>query len=400
MAVMRVKVILRQLVAGVVLTAILTGMAYAEPFLPERDDRVLERLPTSTSPLARDLRARREQLAREPDNLKLAVELAQRYIEHGRAEADPRYFGYAEAVLKRWSDMVDPPLVVRLLRATLRQNRHDFDGALGDLLQVLAENPRNAQAWLTRAVIQQVRGEVAEAQRSCLALLRLADGLVANTCIANVGSLSGKATESHALLRRALEQSPSANTRMRAWALTALGEIAQRMGDNPAAERAFRQALALTPRDAYLLAAYADLLLDQHRPQDVKALIEEPAARIDGLLLRLALAEQQLQSAMIDTHVNSLRARFDAGRQRGDQLHQGEEARFALHLLKDTSEGLRLSQANFTVQREPRDARVLLEAALVAKNRDAAQPALDLITRTGLEDVRLKALVSQLDEIP
>ena len=98
----------------------------------------------------------------EPENIDLAVHLARLYIELGRAEADPRYYGYAQAALLPWWDRPAPPPDILLLRATLRQSQHDFPGALADLSQVLDQDPRNAQAWLTRAVILRVTGDFAE----------------------------------------------------------------------------------------------------------------------------------------------------------------------------------------------------------------------------------------------
>ena len=159
---------------------------------------------------------------------------------------------------------------------------------------------------------------------------------------------------------------------------TALAEIAARMGRMAEAERHFQEALALGQRDVYLLAAYADWLLDQDRPGEVVALLKDQIPA-DGLLLRLALAEQRLGSEAFPGHLASLRARFAAARMRGDTLHQGEEARFTLHLLNDAREALRLAQANWSVQREPRDGRVLLEAAIAAKRsrrRAARAPVL------------------------
>ena len=39
-----------------------------------------------------------------------------------------------------------------LVRATLRQNRHDFEGALQDLAGAIKLQPHNAQAWLTQVL--------------------------------------------------------------------------------------------------------------------------------------------------------------------------------------------------------------------------------------------------------
>jgi tetratricopeptide (TPR) repeat protein len=375
--------------------AIAGGAAFAEPFVPASDELVLERLPLAATPLARELRALRAEHERAPDDVATATRLARRYIEAGRAESDPRYYGWAEGVLQRWSNDPEPPAPVLLLRATLRQNRHEFTAALADLDALLARDPRNAQAWLTRAVVSQVTGRPAEARRSCLPLLRLADPLAAVTCLGNAESVLGRGAESYELVRRALETNAAAPVAQRVWSTTCLAEIAVRLGRFDDADEAFRAALALDARDAYLLAARADFLLDRDRPAEVVALLAGET-RVDGLLLRLVLAEQRLASDAFAAHRDELRARFAASRQRGDALHLGEEARFALQVLGDPAEALRLAQANWALQREPRDARVLLEAALAARDRDAAAPVLQWLGETALEDARLAALAARL----
>lgn len=372
----------------------------ATPFIPGDDTQVLERLPVRASdPVARELRGLREKLTQSPSNLGLALQVARRYIKIGRAESDPRYFGYTQAALQPWWDRPEPPAEVLVLRATLRQNRHDFENALQDLTKALAQDPRNAQAWLTRAVILEVQGRYPEALRSCLPLMNLADTLLATACMSSAASLSGHAGKSYELLLRTLESSKTTNLEVRLWALTLLAEIAVRMGNPKAAEHHFKEALSLGSRNAYLLTAYADLLLDQKRFEEVEMLLRDEI-RIDGLLLRLTLSEHELGSAQFPDHLETLKARYAASRQRGDTVHQGEEARFTLHLLNGPKEALRLAQANWAVQREPRDARILLESALAAQDPAAAQPVFEMLKRTALEDVQLKRLAARIEEIP
>ncbi|MCI0353524.1 MAG: tetratricopeptide repeat protein, partial [Acidobacteria bacterium] len=374
------------------------ALVQAAPYIPQDDAQILEQLPRSAGPIARELRGLREEIARQPDNLELAITLARRYIAIGRAESDPRYFGYAQAALQPWWDRPEPPAQVLVLRATLRQNRHDFEAALDDLAKALAQDPRNVQAWLTRAVILEVQGRYPEALRSCLPLMNLADTLLATACLSSAASLSSQAAKSYELLLKTLESSKTPNPEVRLWALTVLAEIAVRMDDPKAAEQHFKEALALGSRDAYALSAYADLLLDQRRFEEVEALLRDET-RIDGLLLRLALSERELGSAQFPEHLETLKARFAASRKRGDTVHQGEEARFTLHLLRKPREALRLAQANWAVQREPRDARILLEAALATQDPAAAQPVLEMLKHTALEDVKLRRLAARIEEI-
>ncbi len=178
--------------------------------------------------------------------------------------------------------------------------------------------------------------------------------------------------------------------------MTVLAEIEGRIGDGIAAERYFRQALSLGLRDGYLLGAYADFLLAAGRPQEVLPLLQNEL-RIDGLL-RFTLAEQMVGAPVASRHISDLEERFSMSRVRGDTSHQREQARFALHLLNRASEALRLAEANWAVQREPWDTRLLLEAALAAGAPTAARPVLDWLTNSKLEDDQIRELASRLAE--
>jgi len=77
-------------------------------------------------------------------------------------------------------------------------------------------------------------------------------------------------------------------------------------------------------------------------------------------------------------------------------VHPGEEARFTLHLLDQAEAALTLAQENWAIEREPIDARLLLEASLAARKVDAATPILNWLEKTRLEDVHLSRLRSRL----
>lgn len=382
-------------ILAVTLTALATVGA-AGPFVPADDAEVLERLPYSPlDPAAQRSRALLAELRQRPGDPALAAELARQYIARGRALSDPRFYGYAQAALAAWWDLPDPPSEIRLLRATILQHDHEFEAALADLETLVARDPANVRAWLTRAVVQQVVGRYDEARESCVALLRLADPLVAATCVASVAGLQGSAARSYDVLRRTLERSPTADAATRVWASTALGELAARRGDAAAAEEHFLAALRLDRNDAYLLAAFADLLLDQRRETDVIALLGE-RRRIDALLLRLVIAEKRTGAAELEADRRNLEERFTAARRRGGAVHGREEARFRLEVLGRAEEGLQLALANWNVQREPLDARLVLEGALAAGRPAAAAPVLEFLRANRLEDARLAALAAQV----
>lgn len=370
---------------------------WAQPYYPTNDDEIVETLPARGESWL-EIRALRKQLAASPQDPEPALKLVKRYIELGRAESDPRYYGYAEAALAPWLTVAQPSAEALTLRATLFQNRHEFSAALDYLQKALAGQPRLTQAWLTRASILEVQGHYAAAMNSCLPLLKLAPPLIGQVCMNSILSLSGQLDAAYRQLEQAVRMAPDSEPQDRQWALTTLAEMAERQGNADAAEQYYQKAFQLQRRNGYLLATYADFLLQQQRYQEVVALLRNET-RADGLLLRLAMAEQSLRSETANEHIDALKARFAASRMRGDTSHQGDEARFLLHVLKQAEPALALAQANWQVQREPRDACILLEAAVAAGDKHGdVQASLAFLARTGLQDVRLQPLIDRLNE--
>ena len=379
--------------AWLLLTLLFAAPALAKPYLPTDDGVVLERLPEKTDPSLRDVKRLRAALDRNPGDLALAARAARRAIEAGRATGDPRFLGQAQAALAPWWKQPDPPPQALLLRATLKQSTHDFMGALTDLDRVLAANPRDGQALLTRATVLTVQGRYAEARADCARIARLTMPLVTIACDAAPASVSGEARSAFRALTDALA-APAADAGLTEWAHTLAGEIAQRRGDAAAAEAHFRAALALDPRDPYLLGAYADFLLDRNRPAEVVPLLKD-YTRNDNLLLRLALAEARLPEmrSSFAAHRTDLEDRFDAARRRADTLHRREEARFALEIAADNARALALARENWKVQRESADLRILLSAAKAAGDAAALREAADWVRAHRLEDAAITTLM-------
>lgn len=384
-----------RLIAAALLCLAAAGAASA-PRLPAEDREVLERLPLRPAdPAAAELRALRAAARAAPADPAAVVPLARRYFALAQAEGDPRYVGYAEAALAPWRGDAAAPAQVLLLRALLRQYRHDFDGALADLALALQRDPQLAEARAWRAALHMVRADYAAAARECAALAAFDDPLQAEGCSAYVEAATGGTRPAYARLGAALERSPRSDPGQRLWVLTRLAEMAARLGDAAAAERHFRAALALGRDDNFLLAAYADFLLERGRPREAVALLQD-WARADTLLLRLALAEKALGTPAAERHAQALGERFAAAAQRGERLHLAEEARYLLELRGDAAAALAAAAENWKSQREPRDALVFLQAARAAGDKAAAAPALDWLARSGFEDERLRRLAAEL----
>ncbi len=386
----------RVLSAFLLAASSLGGAAQAAPFTPSSDQQVLERLPAGAAdPRQRELRELRDRWRAQPADAAAAVSLARRYFEASAAEGDPRYVGYAQAALAPWWDKPEPPAEVRVMRAVLRQFGHEFDAALADLAAAVRHDPGDGEAWAWQVAIRLVQAKYPQAREACEQLAALAEALIGAGCRAQVDSLTGRAATAADGLRAALLSDAAASPEQRLWSLTRLAEIEERRGRFAEAEAAFRAALALGLPDVYLLSAYADFLLDRGRAPEVLALLKDKE-RSDLLLLRLAIAGKVSGAPQAAAWADALGARFDAARLRGDALHQKEEARFALAVLGQPKRALPLASANYALQREPADARVLLEAAIAAREPAAAEPVLRWLDETGAESVVLRQLAAQL----
>ena len=365
------------------LALLIAVSATAAPFVPRDEAQVLERLPSRSTPQYRELKSLRMAAAQAPDDATRAAALATAYIRASRLEGDPRFLGYAQAALAPWwSDPAAPTKVV-VLRATILQSNHQFDAAVADLDRVSQREPRNVQATLTRATVLTVQGKYERARLDCERLFGIAPEIYPTICLAAIDSMTGNAAGAYQSLQHALLTSTRVDTEARVWAETLLGEIAHRRND-PAAEQHFRAALDVGGRDLYLLGAYADWLLDRRRAAEVIEMLQNET-RVDALLLRLALAQRALERPEADASIETLRARFDASHARGDTVHQRENARFELFLGGGAAAALPYAIADWQVQREAADLRILVEAAAAAHASDALATARQWFDASRLE---------------
>lgn len=302
-----------------------------------------------------------------------ALPLARWYIEQAQTRFDPRLWGFAQATLQPWWESTSPPVDLLLLRAIVRQHAHDFVQAETDLDQVLAREPHNAQAHLTRAVVLNIQGKFAQAQRDCYALALRVDALTTASCVAYVTQLTAP-QKALTLLQKGIALNQATTTKNSSeksltWAFTLAGEIASRLSQTALANQYFAKAYALTPDDQYLLAVWADHLLSQKRWQATVDLLSSHAT-VCHLLLRQTLAEKALKNADGELHARQLDAEFEVARQRQENFHWREYARFQLEIKGNPGLAADAAKQNWQTQREAIDL-VLLKNACVA-NADTA----------------------------
>lgn len=363
------------------------GAAAATAYVPRDAATIVAHVP------ARDAReiASRKALAAAPESLALATELARTEIARARELSDPRHLGRAQALLARWWSLPAPPADVLLLRATINQSLHQFAAARTDLDALIAQRPTDVQAHLTRAVVATVTADYRAARESCIALAQHTAPVIAAACTAPLDALGGDIDGAYTRLAATIDARTPAH--LRAWALTTLAELAIQRGDDGLAQQHLRAVLAIDADDAYALAALADILVATD-PAAASALLAG-YEQIDNLIVRRAIAEHHARGPAAGELAAMMRDRIAAAATRGDSIHQREEAMFALAVDGDAPRALRLARANWDVQKELADARLLADAAAAAHDAAAAAPVIEWMRRTGVRDVRLERALAR-----
>jgi predicted Zn-dependent protease len=387
-------------VAALLFSLAAAGAAFAAPRVPASDDEVVEKLPVIAGWLDAQRKLRRE-LAQRPGDEATAIEAATTYLDLARSQGDARYAGQAAAALQAWdaTPIAQTPPAVLVMRATVAQFLHDFDGAESLLKAALARRPADPQGWITLATVLRVRGRYDESDAACRALGRVGPALYGVACLAENAGLRGNHAAARDALRGlladpALAGAPQAGTRQ--WLWTSIAEIEELAGRPAEADAAYRKALS-AERSGYLLLAYSDFLQHAGRAGEIPSLLAKEA-RSDAVLLRLAIARTQAgkppASRAAVPEAEELRERFEAAALRPGTTaqHAREEAMFALDVQGDAKRAVELARLNLRLQREPVDLLVFARAASAAGDAAAREEARALMREIGLKDARVDAI--------
>ena len=382
-------------VAGVALALLcqFTTQASCAPITPTHDDEVIEVLPAMTGGRAEERRLRK-QLALQPRDPALAVGIAKRYLAQAHERGDPRFAGMAMAAIEGWTNEATMPDDVLMMRATLQQYLHAFDGSAHSLQVLLARpgaQPR-AQAWLTLATVGRVQGRYADSDLACQQVATNGAALHAQACLAENAALRGDVDPARVVLTRLLA-APDIPVSTRAWLTTSRAELEQRAGHAAAAEASYRAAVRLEA-DAYATLSFADFLIEQKRPAEALVLLKGQA-RSDAVLLRLSIAGVQARASSAVADAAEMRERIALANERPDAkvFHGREQAMFALWVERRPERALALAHGNVRQQREPQDLLVLAQAARATGRTEAMQEVRNLLTQMGLRDQRAESVL-------
>lgn len=314
-----------------------------------------------------------------PADLAAATRTARLMIDEGRAGGDSRLVGAAVTVLQPFLAGDAPEALY--LAATARQYQHDFPGALALLDRALTTDPGNVNALLSRATIRTVQGDYSPALQDCsrVAALRADVGFL---CQATALVLTPDAPAIATRLSAILAKPGALDPALVLWATSLLGEIALMQGDTALAEVHLASVLAADPGAQREQLILADILLAQNRADEAELLLQT-APDTDGVLIRRVLAARARGGDAGDL-VQILATRAQRSLDLGFVAHAREEAMFYLLIADDPAQALERAIANWQLQHEYDDARLLIRAADATDQPDAALPVLSWMQQAGV----------------
>jgi len=346
---------------------VLTAVVSAAPYTPKNDDKVVLQL-QPLSDIDQQFQQLRVEWKKNPFETDVAAKLARLYLDRSQDRAGERYLGYAQAVLAPWENSPTAPLKIRYLSARLLQAQHQFSAAIEVLNSILKINPRHISARFSLAGVHEARGEYQQGQQVCKKLGAGGEAVLAALCLANFWTLSNKLERGLHLLKSLIYQVET--PALKSWLLGVMAQASFVAGQFEQADQYYQQALALKPKQAYLLTTYADFLLAQNRADAVLKLLSDNV-RDARLLLRLALAHRALgESRAVESVLSRLRLGFAEAKWRGDKNGMLVEARYLLEFESEFSRALQLAHEHWLVEKSPYVAGLILTLSTkVGKNK-------------------------------
>lgn len=264
------------------------------------------------------------------------------------------------------------------------QSRHDFAAASAELDRLLAADPRDLEARLMRANLRLLAGEFAESRRDCRAALETGQFYAGTICAAAAQTGPDSVARSRNLLA-ALGADDAASIELRRWRLLTEADLASRADDARSALGLLERAHALDTAHEEARTQLAELVLEQGDPARSLRLALAPKPSPARLVIRLRAALALDDSRAVQWR-HDLGDKLDLDRRHGIPPHLREESQVALYVDRDASTALALAQENFVTQKDTRDLRMLVSAALAAGDPSALDAIRSWLSTTGFED--------------
>ena len=290
-------------------------------------------------------------------------------IKRGDDQRNPRYYGYAEGMVRQQLEDRPKNPGALLVLADLLQKQHAFEEAEHIYEQVMQLAPGNPQAFLSMAMLARQRGDFEQMEEYCKQLLGRAEAEVAAICLYAAQGLQGQLEISYEGLTRVLER-PLRQV-ISGWAQQEAAEMTARLAQPELAEAHWAAALRASEGSipsAELLTAVADHYRHQQQPLSIVDLLANET-EMPALAMRLAAAEIDVAATGNDGDPEAVRTGWvgrlkpwvEAWTARGEQSHDAELAFFLFAVKGEPQQALAPAFAQWSRRKEPQDTLLLLE---------------------------------------
>ncbi|HJS13494.1 MAG TPA: hypothetical protein VJ795_00345 [Rheinheimera sp.] len=314
-----------------------------------------------------------EQQASQSQSAADQVTLAQAYLQLARQPGWSRYFDKAQQLLKKAHNPSSAAYWLAL--ADTSQQQHQFEDALNYLAKAQQLKPDYINALLMKNRIYLVQNNTAAALAECKKLLGQQELFLLSLCSLEVAGRQGKTQDSYKALQLLARQQQSIPLAQQQWLIAVLAEQAEAL-HQPKQARAWLEQLLFAAQSELaplpLWVKWADLTLKQDAALVYQKLqyLQQHQQLEDALLLRLALAEQQLGKGQ--EYQLLMQQRVSLREQRQDTLHSADLAHYYLRLAPDPKKALYYARLNVQQAQEPDD-QLLFTLALAQSQQDNAR---------------------------
>jgi len=346
------------------------------------------------------LRALDQAWRAQPQSLEASLAYARAVFTLGLNEGDLRWFGSAKAALGPWWHATDLPADGFFLRGLVKQGFHDFDAGLQDIQQAIAKAPQRAEFWSWRFALHLLQADMAAARQDTEDMARLFGPQEAEVYRAVLLYRTGQPQRALGMLDTAIRAAHFQDPSSQDWLGFHLGEAHRVAGQPEQAIAVWEKQLRASPQSHLLRLSLAELLNQQGRYRQAHTIAtaahSATSTMTDALLMQALLASRGLKDPGEARLASQMEARLQSQALRQESLIERPKLLYQIAYGQDLAAGLKLSIANWQLQKEPPDAVLFVQAALALQQARAAEPVVLWAEKTGYTDPQLTPLIQQL----
>lgn len=347
-------------------------------------------------------RAKEQAWKANPKSLDAALPYARAVFMMGLTEGDLRWYGAAKAAMTPWWLSTELSADAFFMRGLIKQGFHDFQAGLQDINAAIARDPQQAEFWSWRFTLHLLEADMPAAREDAATIRQRFGAEEGAAYEAILQYRTGQAAQAAQGFLKLLALPSYQNASAKDWLNYHLGEAYRVAGQSAQAISVWEKHLQARPESHFIRLALCDLLNREGQFEKTLryATQDNPS---DGLLIHALMAHHGLAAGKPNDKVMALARQFDermaAQDLRQDALIERPRMIYLIRYGKDVKAGLAMAVENWRTQNEPADGLLLLEAAVLLKQAQAALPVLQWLEKTKYQDPAMTPLVAQLKKM-